>query len=144
MPTVVCPNCKKVYEFDSVRREATEFCTDPTCDYPLFWAIPERVAVAKGNGNGESDTYRLPGTSGKMTIGFRQCPVCEERNTMGAKHCVHCGASLDKPPPPKTVLITAPPPKPVVVAPPPDEPIPWLVLALVILAGVIAVILSVR
>ena len=142
MPTVVCPNCKKVYEFDSVRRAASEFCTDPTCDYPLFWSVPERAALV--GGNGESDSHRrLPGTGGKMTIGFRQCPVCEEHNSMGAKHCIHCGASLDKPPPPRTVVVSSPAPAPV-EAPPPAEPMPWLVLALVVLAGILAVLLSVR
>ena len=43
MPQIECPQCHAVYELDTVRRTADDFCPTPTCDYPLFWAPFELI-----------------------------------------------------------------------------------------------------
>ena len=144
MPTIVCPDCGQHARFDTVQRAADEFCTN--CDYPLFWVQPARPELVSSNGELVS-RRRLPGTGGKLTIGHQLCPSCGELNPLTAWFCSRCGADLDpKPvpaPAPPPVIVVAPQPQPVVVVELPPDRGPWLVLALVVLAAVAAVLLSI-
>jgi hypothetical protein len=108
---VTCPECGTVATVALTRREASDFCAQ--CDYPLFWT-PSKILLDTGTTSGDS-LRRLPGTSGRVTVGSVACPHCAEGNLLTAQTCVRCGGLMDPPAP--EVVVAAPPPAP---APPPE------------------------
>lgn len=132
--TITCPECGQVTEFDGMRREATEFCSN--CDYPLFWARPDGPQLVTVESS-DTTRRRLPGTAGRMVIGHRLCPECGEQNPMGNTNCIRCNALLDPPPPEPVVVIVPPPPPPVVIIEEKRNWWPW------ILGGITAALLLV-
>ncbi len=141
MTTITCPECGLQAQFDSMRRNAEEFCE--RCDFPLFWARSDAPLVMASNG-ADTTRRRLPGTGGRVTVGSRLCPECGELNPLGETHCIRCTADLDPPPPPEPVVeVYVEPPPP----PPEPEPVkrrwwPWVVLAVAVI--LLAVVLIVR
>lgn len=106
---VDCPGCGATREVPKVRRaSAAAFC--PTCDYPLFLAVP---AVAPPEPEDDSARRRLPGVDGRDALGAMPCPNCGEPNPPDpAAECLRCGALLTPPTPPPT---PPPPPEPEIV-----------------------------
>ena len=114
-PTL-CPSCGRPYDIPEFHRRAEEFCPDPECDYPLFWA-PNSV-IAQAPESSEVDAMRRqPGTTGLGTQASHKCPDCSELNDAHAVSCWRCGADLRIAPPP-------PPPEQMVLPPPPELPPP--------------------
>lgn len=129
--TLVCPGCGKPRTVTLSRRAAQDFCPDPKCDYPLFWARRED-AVGGPDGDVDSARRRSPGTSGADRLVSVPCPACAELNVPGEEWCLRCGAEMTPPPPPlpAPVPMPEPAPEPVVVREPePGEPFPVLWLA---------------
>lgn len=123
---VTCPECGTVAEVALARRESTDFCTQ--CDFPLFWT-PTKVVLASGDSDGES-LRRLPGASGRVTVGSTPCPHCAEENLVTAEVCIRCGGLMNPPPAPEPVLVLPPPPPPPLPEPEPEPGTPmwvWLV-----------------
>lgn len=133
MIRIICPACQAEYELDSVRRSATEFCTAPRpgsrngekCDFPLFWVRAD-VPLEDDGSIADESRRRLPGAGGRVTIGSRPCPHCNELNSVAAINCTRCGGLMDPPPPPEPEPEPLPEPEPIVViaAPPPPPPAP--------------------
>ncbi|MDF1603314.1 hypothetical protein [Nocardioides sp. YIM 152315] len=109
---VTCPECGTAATVALTRRDAADFCAQ--CDYPLFWT-PNKVVLDVG-ATAVDSLRRLPGTSGRVTVGSLACPHCAESNLLSAELCVRCGG-LMHPPAPEPVVVTPPPP-------PPPEPEP--------------------
>jgi hypothetical protein len=142
MPTIVCPSCSQVAEFDAMRRASEEFCRN--CDFPLFWARSEALSVATNDE--DASRRRLPGAAGRLTLGSKVCPECGEMNLLDVRYCIRCNNDFDPPPPPpppppapEPVVIELPPPPPPPLPPEPDHSI-WWILALVAV-GVLAMVL---
>jgi len=95
VPVITCPDCSMLSDLPVINRTADEFC--PKCDFPLFWA-----SAAVGEQGFASDTdanlRRLPGSSGRRSIGTRACPHCGELNEINANHCVRCEGEMDPAP----------------------------------------------
>jgi hypothetical protein len=72
---------------------------------------------------------RMPGVSGRQTVGKRVCSKCGELNYLGETHCARCNAELDPKQPILVILPPPPAPEPaptvVVVQPPPAPPWWW-------------------
>jgi len=135
-----CPECGTTAEVVLSRRAAEDFCR--ACDYPLFWARPER-AVLEDTSSGDDARRRLPGSLGTTRLATVPCPQCVELNLPGAELCVRCGSGMT--PPPAPVPLPPPLPEPVpepVVEEPPAAPVrfPWWWLASVgLLVGAVVV-----
>lgn len=140
---VTCPECGTVAMVALTRRESADFCV--SCDFPLFWT-PSRVLLDTGDTTGES-LRRLPGTSGRATVGSATCPHCAEGNLLTAEVCVRCGGLMD-PPAPEPV-VEAPPPPPPAPAPEPQATTPlwvWILggATLLVLVALIAYVVATR
>ena len=119
---VTCPECGTVATVALTRREATDFCVQ--CDYPLFWT-PTKI-VLDAAGTADESLRRLPGASGRVTVGSVPCPHCAEGNLVTAEVCIRCGGLMDPPPAPAPVAAPPPPPP---AAPEPKRKTPlwvWL------------------
>lgn len=134
--TLLCPGCSKPRTVTLSRREAQDFCPDPECDYPLFWARREDAAGGV-DGDVDGSRRRSPGTSGADRLVSVPCPACAELNVPGEEWCLRCGADMSPPPPPLPVPVRQP--EPVAEAAParesdPGEPFPllWFVAMLTI------------
>lgn len=141
--TLVCPACSTVATVTLSRRDAHDFCPNPKCDYPLFWARRED-AVGGPDGDVEGARRRSPGTAGAERLVSVPCPACAELNVPGEAWCLRCGADMTPPPPPLPVPV--PLPEPVaepepVREPEPGEPFPvlWLIGMLTIASAAWAV-----
>ncbi len=121
---VTCPECGTVAMVALTRRESEDFCR--SCDFPLFWT-PSKVVLDSGSTAGDS-LRRLPGTSGRVTVGSIECPTCSEGNVVTAETCVRCGGPMVLPPEP---VVVVPPPPP----PPAPEPVQRTPLWVWILGG---------
>ena len=97
MPTVVCPSCGQVSEFETFKRAADEFCSN--CDYPLFWSRAE-VPTLDNAGGVDTSRRRLPGAAGRVAAGVKVCPSCGEHNLIDVRFCIRCHFDWDPPPPP--------------------------------------------
>ena len=99
-PTL-CPSCGRPYDIPEFHRRAEEFCPDPECDYPLFWA-PNSV-IAQAPESSEVDAMRRqPGTTGLGTQASHSA-LTAANSTM--RMPCHVGAvvqisALRHPPPP--------------------------------------------
>ncbi|HTH04883.1 MAG TPA: hypothetical protein VL916_03395 [Ilumatobacteraceae bacterium] len=136
MPSVVCPSCGQVSEFETMRREPDEFCSN--CDFPLFWARADLVAADAGPI--DTSRRRLPGAGGRSSINTKACPGCGEMNQHDVRYCIRCGLDFSPPPPPPPqpdptptpVLIELPPPPTPAPLPPPEPDYSfWWVLGMV-------------
>lgn len=137
---VTCPSCGTVSHFEDLGRDGEAFCR--VCDFPLFWARAPRQEGVSVDGADEG-LRRLPGTGGRVTLATVDCPVCTERNVLSATICIRCGADLyavPAPPPPVVVPEPEPPTEAVVVPPPPRRIWPWVLLAVLLVLGVVALI----
>lgn len=135
--TLVCPGCGTARTVTLSRRAAQDFCPDPACDYPLFWARREDV-VGGPDGDVDAARRRSPGTSGADLVVSVPCPACAELNVPGETWCVRCGAEMTPPPPPlpAPVPLPQPAPEPVVQREPdPGEPFPLVWLAAMLAIG---------
>jgi len=140
MPDLVCPECGTVTTLPAIRRASDEFCSH--CDFPLFWA-PSAVPEATATASSDTTLRRLPGAGGRLIVGSRVCPTCGELNLLSAVLCVRCNGEMDPAP------VVAPPPPPLPAPLPPPAPVvkrrwwPWVVLAVVVVAGIVtAVVLA--
>lgn len=134
---VTCPECGTVAMVALTRRESTDFCV--TCDFPLFWT-PSKVVLDTGDTAGES-LRRLPGTSGRATVGSATCPHCAEGNLITAEICIRCGGLMNPPAP--VPVVAAPPPPPPPPAPEPKAKTPlwvWIVGGITLLLLVALVV----
>lgn len=134
--TLICPGCSQPRTVTLSRRDAQDFCPDPDCDYPLFWAR-RQDAVGGPDGDVDAARRRSPGTSGAERLVSVPCPACGELNPPAEASCLRCRADMTPPPPP--VPVPVPLPQPVVEVAPPREPEPaepfpvlWLVAMLAI------------
>lgn len=140
---VTCPECGTVAMVALTRRESTDFCV--SCDFPLFWT-PSKVMLDTGDTTGES-LRRLPGTSGRTTVGSTPCPHCAESNPVTAEVCLRCGGLMDPPAP--APVVVAPPPPPPAPAPEPKATTPlwvWVLggATLLLLIALIAYVVATR
>ena len=117
---VTCPECGTVAVVALTRRESEDFCR--TCDFPLFWT-PSKIVLDAGTTAGDS-LRRLPGTSGRVTVGSIECPTCAEGNVVTAEVCLRCGGPMVLPPAP--VVVAAPPPPPPAPEPAPERTPLWV------------------
>jgi hypothetical protein len=140
---IECPGCGRPAELAAIKIDADGFC--PDCDYPLFWARPDRPELVSSNGEAVT-RRRLPGTVGTITIGHRLCPnpLCHDPNPLTASYCTRCGTNLDpvEEPPPSTPPPPPPPPAPVVVVEPPTDWTPWIVAGLCATAALVLILLG--
>lgn len=140
MPTIVCPSCESSTFVDEVRRDATSFCPNETCGYPLFWSTAPVAAGAVTSGEPVTgDTgiaRRSPGVEGRMHLVHIPCPDCNELNAPDREVCVRCEIDLH----PVIVVAEAPEPEPVpeVVAVEESGWAAWILVAvlLLFLAGI--------
>ncbi len=139
MDGVVCPECGTVTSLPAIRRASDEFCSH--CDFPLFWA-PSAVPASTTTESSDATLRRLPGAGGRLIVGSRVCPTCGELNLLSAVLCVRCTGEMDPAP------VVAPPPPPLPAPAPPPAPVvkrrwwPWVVLALVVIAGVVIAVVA--
>ena len=135
---VTCPSCGTVSHFEELGRDGDAFCR--TCDFPLFWARAPRQDGGLAD-SGDEGLRRLPGTAGRLTVATISCPVCTEPNHLSATICIRCGADLyTVEAPPVEEPLPPPPPEPVVETVPPRVVWPWVVLAILLLAGIVALV----
>src|SRR5437763_13736426 len=137
MAEVSCPSCGTVSHYESMKRDASEFCR--VCDYPLFWVRSAVFAGSDDDGQAETGLRRLPGTAGRVLAASIPCPSCTEPNLVTAMVCIRCGADMHPKP---VVVVEAPPPPPPEPEPEPVpevRQIPWLLIVVVVvtlLAGI--------
>lgn len=146
MPTIVCPSCGHIAEFDAMRRAADEFCR--TCDFPLFWARADQPAFDQAAADAAS-RRRLPGSAGRQTMASKVCPECGELNPTEVRYCIRCGNDFTPPPPPPPapdpeptpveIELPPPPPPPPLEVVEPDQSL-WWIFGLVAL-GILAILL---
>ena len=115
-PQTLCPNCGRPYNIQEFHRRAEEFCPNPECDYPLFWA-PNSIVVQPPESSEVDAMRRQPGTTGLGTQASHRCPDCGELNDARAVSCWRCGADLRP-------ALPAPPPKHMALPPPHELPPP--------------------
>lgn len=135
---VTCPSCGTVSHFEELGRDGDAFCR--VCDFPLFWARAPRQEGMPVDG-GDEGLRRLPGTAGRVTLATVECPACTEHNALSATICIRCGADLYALPAPPPVELPEPEPPTEPVAVTPRRKIwPWILLAVLLLLGVVALI----